>query len=291
MRLSRRRAALLPLLALSACSIRTRRFIGYQFAGAAPAAECRVDGPARWCVYTPAGPTDGNAVYFLHYATGDERSWNRLGISRAFDDEYRRAGRPAPRTVTISYGGYWLLTRAPGLRQTVSVADFEALRARIEARLGPIGRRYLWGMSQGGYNAAVDLLSRPGEWDAAALSCPALEASSPYVVPGREPAARSPEGRLLFTYRLAGEDAWKTENPFALVGAARTPPVWIEANRSDEFGYFDGARAFAAALTRAGDDARFVASDGGHCAIDARATARFFMSQDAAAGRVTEKQR
>jgi hypothetical protein len=285
MSLPRRRALLLLPLALAACSARTRRFIGYQFAGAAPAVRCFADGPARWCVHTPAGPTDGSVAYFLHYATGDERSWNRLGLSRAFYDEYRRAGRPAPRVVTISYGGYWLLTRTPGLRQTVAVPDFEALRARIEAQVGPVGRRLMWGMSQGGYNAAVAVLSRSGDWSAAALSCPALEASSPYAVPAREPAPRGPEGRLLFTYRLAGEDAWKAENPLALAAGARTPPpFWIESNVSDEFGYFDGGRAFAGLLRADGIPTEFVASAGGHCAIDARAVARFFMAREGSAG-------
>jgi pimeloyl-ACP methyl ester carboxylesterase len=274
----RRGAALLLTLALTACSARTRRFIGYQFAGPAPAAECRADGPARWCVYTPKGPTTGDVVYFLHYATGDERSWNRLGLSRAFYDEYRRAGRPAPRVVTVSYGGYWLLTATPGLRQTVPLVDFDALRVRIEKSLGPIDRRFLWGMSQGGYSAAELVLSRPDSWAATALSCPALTASSPYEVPAHETASRGPEGRLLFTYRLAGDSVWKAENPLALIDAETTPPIWIEANTGDEFGYFKGARALADALRRSGHAARFVASPGGHCAIDARAVARFFMS-------------
>jgi len=277
-------APLLALLVLTACSIRTRRFIGYQFAGSAPASACAQDGPARWCVYTPSGPTDDGVVYFLHYATGDERSWNLLGLSRAFYAEYRRAGRPAPRVVTISYGGYWLLTRTPGLRQTVSLADFEALRARIEAKIGPVSRRAIWGMSQGGYNASVAVLSHPSEWSAAVLSCPALVPSTPYVVPPSESWPRGPEGRLLFTYRLAGEDAWKAENPLGLVGAAASPPpFWIEANVSDEFGYVEGARALAAALRGAGDPVEFVESPGGHCAIDARAAARFFLSRSPAA--------
>lgn len=276
-----RRAALAALVFLSACSARTRRFIGYQFAGPAPAASCRAEGPARVCVYAPEGGENRDVVYFFHYATGDERSWNRLGLSRAFYAEYRRRGRPAPRVVTVSYGPYWLLTDAPGLRQTVTLKDFNALRARVERGLAPVARRYLWGMSQGGYDAAVAALSAPRDWAAVALSCPALEASTPYKKPQREPTARSAEGRQLFTYRLSGDAAWRAGNPLALVAAARhPPPFWIEANADDEFGYLSGARALAEALRGAGDAAVLVVSPGGHCAIDARAAARFLAMRE-----------
>ncbi len=266
----------LTAAALCACSARTRRFVGYQFAGAAPSTVCHDDGAARWCVHEPpAAAQDGALVYFLHYATGDERSWNRLGLSRAFYAEYRRVGKPAPRVVTVSYGPHWLVTRTPGLRQTVSVEEFAALRRRIEATLGPVTRRYAWGMSMGGYNAAVLALDSPRDWAAVALSCPALETDSPYAVPGREPAPRSAEGRLLFTYRLAGESAWRAENPLALVSAADAPPVLIEANTDDEFGFLDGARAFDRALRAAGRQVELRESPGAHCAIDARLVARF----------------
>jgi len=272
-------------LALSACSARTRRFVGYQFAGAAPAASCREDGPARWCVYAPPGAVDENTlVYFLHYATGDERSWNRLGLSRAFYDEYRRAGRPAPRVVTISYGTHWLLARTPGVRQTVALADFAALRARVEAALGPVTRRYAWGMSMGGYNAAVVALDDPKAWSALALSCPALAAASPYADPGSSPFPRALEGRQLFTHRLAGEAAWTAENPLALAAAPGAPPLLVEANAADEFGYLDGARAFARAYAAAGHDAELRESPGGHCAIDARLVARWLAARGGVGG-------
>lgn len=275
--------ALAAALLLSACSARTRRFVGYQFAGKAPAAACHEDGPARWCVYEPPyAAEDGAVVYFLHYATGDERSFHRLGLSRAFYDEYRRAGKPAPRVVTVSYGTHWLLTRAPGVRQTVTLDDFAALRARIEKRIGPVTRRAVWGMSMGGYNAAVAALSAPADWAAIALSCPALEAASPYADPGPSPFARALEGRQLFTHRLSDEAAWKSENPLTLVSAAGAPPLLIEDNSDDEFGFRDGARALATAYAAAGHAVERRESTGGHCAIDARLAARWLAAQETA---------
>lgn len=272
------RARLLPLLlaaiAFGGCSARSRRFASYQFAGSAPAMTCREDGPARWCLHQTkdAGP---DLVYFLHYATGDERSWNRLGLSRAFYSEFKKLGRKAPRVVTVSYGEHWLVTNEPG-RQTVLLGDFEALRARIEAGLAPVGRRFAWGMSQGGYNAAELVLSAPTLWSGAALSCPALYAVSPYAKLEKPVWARDVEGRQLFTTRMAGGATWERENPLALAAAAKPlPPFWIEANRDDEFGFADGARALAKALRDAGGDATLVEAAGGHCAIDARAAARF----------------
>lgn len=262
------------LVLLAACSARTRRFASYRLLGTAPAVTCRAEGPARWCVHEPPGAASGDLVYFLHYATGDERSWDRLGLSRAFYAEF--AGAPAPRVVTVSYGEHWLITRERGLRQTVTLRDFDALTARIEAQLGSPRRRSVWGMSQGGYNAAVIALAEPGRWSAAALSCPALYDSSPYSAPGPGAQEREAEGRLLFTYRLAGESAWREENPLALAERqAAATPFWIEANAQDEFGFLAGSRALA---RRLGARATLVESPGGHCVIDARAAARFLKS-------------
>lgn len=256
---------------LAACSERTRRFIGYRLTGKAPAVLCRSDGSARWCLHEPADARPDDVIYFLHYATGDEKSWDRLGLARAFYDEYRRLGRPAPRAITVSYGSHWLLTRRPGIRQTVPLEDFDALRRNIEERLGGVKRRYLWGMSQGGYNAAVLVLSNPTAWSGAALSCPAMFDSSPYAPPHDKRFGREAEGRQLFTYRMAGESAWLEDNPLALAAASPSvPPMWIEANRDDEFGFASGARALAKAT-----HAQLVDSPGGHCVIDARAAARF----------------
>lgn len=264
---------LLPLTALlflGACSARTRRFAAYRLAGEAPAVTCRQEGAARWCLHEPpSGPAAPDLVYFLHYATGDEGSWNRLGLSRAFYAEYQ--GRPAPRVVTVSYGPHWLLSRRAGLRQVVTLEQFAALRERIESALGPVSRRFLWGMSQGGYNAAVLALSEPERWSAAALSCPALHEASPYAEPAQDGHPRAKEGRQLFTYRLAGAEAWSGENPLALAGP-RAPAFWIEANAEDEFGFLDGARALA---RRLGARATLVEAPGTHCVLDARAAARF----------------
>lgn len=272
-----RRALLAGALLAAGCSARTRRFAAYQFAGSAPATTCRADGAARWCLHEPERPGD-DLVYFLHYATGDERSWNRLGLSRAFYSEYKRLGRPAPRVVTVSYGTHWLMTNKPG-RQTVLLAEFEALRRRIEAGLPPVGRRFAWGMSQGGYNAAELVLSSPRLWSGAALSCPALYAGSPYAEPAGPLPPRGEEGRRLFTTRMADRATWDAENPLTLAAAAKTPPpFWIEANPDDEFDFADGARALAGALRAAGGTATLVETPGGHCAIDARAAARFLAS-------------
>jgi pimeloyl-ACP methyl ester carboxylesterase len=277
-----RRLGLLLLIFLAGCAARTRRFVGYRFSGSAPVTECSAEGRARWCVHTPKGPASRDVLYFLHYATGDEGSWDRLGLARAFYGEYERLGKPAPRAVTVSYGPHWVVSGAKGLRQTVELSEFEAWRRKVEERLGPVERRYAWGMSQGGYNAAVVALSDPRTWSAVALSCPALYSTSPYKKSaGREVFIREEEGRQLFTSRLSDEAAWKAENPVALAPRAKGGPVfWIEANRDDEFGFHDGAVALEKALEAAGGKSELhEVPRGGHCFIDARAAARFIASQ------------
>lgn len=258
-------------LLLCGCGARERRFIGYRLTGTPPAAVTCVDqGAAAWCVHEPRGAASRDVVYFLHYATGDERSWDSLGLARAFYGEYRRLKKPAPRVVTISWGTHWVLTSRPGLRQTVDFREFDALRRRIEAGLGGVGKRYLWGMSMGGYNAAAEALREPALWSAVAVHCPAIPSGSPYASTLPDQAfLRGIEGKQLFTHRLAGEESWREDEPFSKA-AGPHPPFWIESNDDDEFGYFAGAQALAKAL-----GARFVKTKGGHCVIDARAAARF----------------
>jgi hypothetical protein len=276
------RAIFLPLLAAllsQACA--WRRDVGFarqRLTGAAVASDCFRDGAAAVCRWTPKGvEEDPDAVlYFLHYATGDERSAVRVGVLQSFYRRYEKAGRRPPRVFSISYGDHWLISAKPGQRQVVPRAEFEDLLRRQEKERP--ARRYLWGMSMGGYNSAEEALSAPRDWTAAVLDCPALVLDEPFHPdPTLNPKQKS--GRDLFAYRLGGPDVWKEESPLVLASRPGPKPAFlVEANAADEFGFQPGARAFVDALKAQGGAAEFRMIPGTHCAVDGRAAAEFLLS-------------
>jgi dienelactone hydrolase len=269
---------LTALLLLQACAWRRNfGFARQRLTGAGAAGDCFQDGAASVCRWTPKGvPEDPDAVaFFLHYATGDARSLQRVGVLQAFYRRYEKAGAAPPRVFSISYGEHWLVSAHPGQRQIVPRADFEALLRRLEKT--PPKRRYLWGMSMGGYNASEEALSSPRDWTAVALGCPALLDDDPFhPKPGLN--KKQLDGRVLFNIRLADDAVWKEENPAVLAARPGPAPAFlIETNADDEFGFQPGARAFADALKASGTKTVFRVIPGTHCAVDGGRAADFFL--------------
>jgi pimeloyl-ACP methyl ester carboxylesterase len=276
------RKIIAPLLVLTLASCAWRRDVGFarqRLTGTSAASDCFRDGAAAVCHWTPKGIDEDpdSVLFFLHYATGDERSAARVGVLQSFYRRYKKAGRRPPRVFTISYGGHWLLSSAKGQRQVVDRAEFEALLRRLEK--SPPQRRYLWGLSMGGYNAAEEALASPQDWTAAALDCPALQTLNPFDAPTRGLTPTQRDGFVLFNYRLGSARVWDDENPLVLARRpAPTPAFLIETNAGDEFGFQPGARALADALKSSGRAATFRVLPGTHCAVDGSAAAEFFLA-------------
>ncbi|MBI4370915.1 MAG: hypothetical protein HY552_01320 [Elusimicrobia bacterium] len=270
----------LLLPALQGCAVRRGTgFVWQRLTGASAESECFRDGSASVCRWRPKGADEDPeaVVFFLHYATGDERSLVRVGLLNGFYKRYRKAGRKPPRVLSLSYGSHWLISDAPGQRQVVLRGELDALLARLQDV--PAKRRYLWGLSMGGYNAAELAFAAPDRWSAAVLSCPALLDVDPFAAPTKGLSRKRRDGLTLFKIRLGGPDVWRSENPLALARRpGPAPSVLIEANASDEFGFFPGAAALASALADAGKPVSFQVRPGGHCAVDGAAAADFFMS-------------
>jgi hypothetical protein len=276
------RRLLPPLLALTLASCAWRRDVGFarqRLTGAAVTSDCFRDGAAAVCRWTPKAQDEDPdaALFFLHYATGDERSAARVGVLQSFYRRYRKAGRRPPRVFSVSYGEHWLLSSAPGRRQVVERAGFEALLRRLEK--SPSKRRYLWGLSMGGYNSAEEALASPDDWTAAALQCPALQTANPFEVRTEGLSPKRRDGFVLFNIRLGSAKVWDDENPLVLARRRGPGPSFlIEANADDEFGFQPGSRALADALASSGHAATFREIPGTHCAVDGAAAADFFLS-------------
>lgn len=286
-----RRASLIAAAAaaLAACSAGFyAHHASYVFAGARPKAECGQGPGFRYCFH--AGPRgDGrDLVYFLHYANGSERSWSKIPMARAYYAEFEKRGLPAPRVVSVSYGTHWNLLDKGGRLAGGGNFDHFVSTAMpwLEARLGKAPRRYLWGMSQGGLNAALLLFKKPELWAGAVLSCPAWFTISVYsdVKAVDEFVARTGASRKVavsgldfIRERSASAEEWAREDPLARAASstAALPPMFVQCTRADEYGFFEGAERFVKLLSARGQPVTFKEEQGEHCRIDARAASGF----------------
>ena len=267
-------------------------FLPLYFAGPAPDYRCG-DAPGfRYCVYDPPygiAQDPGSVVYFLHYGSGDERSWRRIPISRVFYAEFRKRGLAAPRVISVSYGPYWrVVATASGRLPSPMLSEFvDGTLPWLDRQFGRPRHRYLWGMSQGGLSAATLLFERPELWSGAVLSCPAIFSINIFAPPGKIAAFTAQNGldekkvrwgMSLVLSRVRGPKDWKREDPLELAQgklARRLPPLYIEANEHDEFGFFLGARELVDELRKAGGAVAYREDPGGHCEVDAPAASAF----------------
>ncbi len=290
-----RGVSLFLIVLFSGCALQrehTRRnfhFVRYRLMSAPLAMDCGTEGELRWCVYraNDASSRDAKAtIYFLHYATGDEKSLARLGLANALYRSYRRARKPVPRFISVSYGTHWLFSNRPGKRQTVSTDKFLAKTLpALEKRLGRTEINFLWGMSQGGYNALELALAEPLRFRAAAASCPALLAVDPFTTDAKSFASRAgiteswaSDGLALFNTRLKDDAAWQAEDPVARARTSALPPLLIQANLQDEFGFLEGSRALASAVKARGGSVVLQEETGSHCVNDVEKVGAFFQS-------------
>jgi enterochelin esterase family protein len=139
-------------------------------------------------VYTPPGYENGTellpALYLLHGADGEDRSWTMLGRAHTILDNLMAAGRVAPMVVVMPYGyAYpWDAGASAEEQQADFLADLKSeLIPFIEAsyRVSPDrSRRALAGLSRGGSQTLtiglrnLDLFSRLGVFSASGGSTP-----------------------------------------------------------------------------------------------------------------------
>jgi pimeloyl-ACP methyl ester carboxylesterase len=142
-------------------------------------------------------------------------------------------------------------------------------------------------MSQGGLNASLLLFKRPELWSGAVMSCPALydldlfapkDQIAAYAHQHGFRLSRLQYGMDLVLNRVANSQEWKRENPLIRAAgklSSPLPPIFVECNREDEFGFCGGARQFVKILAARGRRIEFQEDPGDHCAIDPEAPSRF----------------
>jgi predicted esterase len=154
---------------------------------------------------------------------------------------------------------------------------------KLEADATP-KRRLLWGVSQGGFSAALLALRRPDLFQAEALTCPAIPPIPPfssepdlkaYAVRRDLKPGKFAYGLSLFTNRLDGAAQYAPIDVVALAPKAKAPRTFIQANLGDEYGFYDGAKLLADALKAEGASVEFQTEPGAHCTNDIGPVAEF----------------
>lgn len=276
---------LLALLFLAGCGGRV-----HPHQDTEAAVDCGRGAGFDYCIYTAAatnGRRSTDLLYFLHGGGEAAESWGRWAVGKEYFREYRSKGIPAPTVVSISFGRLWLLTEKSGLfeRFTSVAMPFIEKKTRAPAK------RFLWGMSMGGFNALELALKRPELWRAVVLSCPGITPLSPRAAPqeikdymARTGARKANVDSILDlarTYFPNGED-WDRHDPLALAAAAGSiPPLLIECGDQDEYGFFEGSRLLSEALGNGGRSVEFHRVPGGaHCVVTPAVVLKFLQAAD-----------
>lgn len=289
---------LIPLLS-TGCALRRARmnrwfhFASYLAEGPPPIPVCHKAGKLGYCVHkAPEGVAeDPEAIlYFLHPAESDELGWRDFPISRVYYKMFHENELPAPRVVTVSYGPYWTLMDEPGETQPALFETFvSSWMPLIESETGPPRRRYLWGMSQGAFNAAVLVLKRPKLFDGGVLSCPSFftvplygdaKAIAKYVKKTKADAYSVDWAVRTLRPLVGGPEAWKRGDPLELAKLSKglpLPPLLIQANKEDEYGFYKGAKKFYKTLKKLHHPVKFRPYHGMHCVVDAEKAVDFLI--------------
>lgn len=197
--------------------------------------------------YEPAGDQRYPVLYLLHGASGNERSWTRLGNVQATLDELIEAGAVPPMLVVMPADpNFWW---ADSHLESVRSAFMTELLPHIDEQFrthAERGGRVIAGYSAGGFGAANFAMRYPDMFAAAGLLSPAVYDPVP---PDSSSAMRSP------VFQRDGEfsaERWRTLNWVSAfeeyVDGGQHVPMYINSGDHDRFDIAYHAAALFQAL-------------------------------------------
>lgn len=255
--------------------------------------ENETTGQVEWsyCVSQVPGSKNSDRVYFLHGLLGSERSWESQADT--YEQEWARLGKDAPTVVSISFGRIWLMSHASGSEVAGRHLEIFTKTAipLLEKKLGVTGgRRFLYGRSMGGFNAAEVYLWHPELFSRVALICPALAEISPWASDEEVDQYIQRSGASSFLVHQAqriAQENFTSEEKWALIAplvAGKTqikgssPQLLVTIGQSDDYGFFEGTKQFAElAQKQRVPSVQWLPVSGGHCAGDDAAIAKFLV--------------
>lgn len=237
-----------------------------------------------YCVRTN---TDSKAlIYFFHGLMGNENSYKKV-IAANLDPLWKQKGIPLPNVITISFGGKWLLSEAEGGKQYYKTF-VDTIQPTLETQFNfdSSYHKIIMGFSMGGFNAAQVFARKPELYEKAAFLCPALHTISPYASRQdidafiKRTGAQRPLVNLsqdIGKSEFISPTAWDQENPFAVTErmALVNIPVFVAVGSTDQFGFQEGAQAFAELLKTKTNKVDFYLVEGGHCSYPSQELADY----------------
>lgn len=253
----------------------------------------KATGGAYWwnyCVHKSSVSQSQDVLYYFHGLDGSEYEWED---SPVYQKVYQLWGAQAPIVVSITYGSIWLLAEVNSSRYSGLYENFiHTSLPYIEKteKLNPL-HRLLLGLSMGGFNAAQVYLKDPSLFSKVALACPALTTIGPYdgdaaiqAYISRTHAFQNNVYNALYltSSYFPTEASWEKSAPIRLATESinpEFPPLYVSGGLQDEYGFFEGAKAFVDTANAKGAKAAWIPLQGPHCTYDWQGTALFLIAE------------
>ena len=238
-----------------------------------------------------------NIVYFFHGMNGQPGNiFTLLSPNSPFYPMAKQLYKEAPFYISLSLGA----------RETVPVEaaglDPASLRDLLDTAIPTIERdflfygipvsRHLIGMSLGGHNALSVAALRPKYFKSVMAICPALISFNPFDATqvqdyiARQPYVINPtlvnDMVAALKTKFVNEANWSARNPLNLLAEGRYDGVnlFISTGNRDEYGFLEGAEAFATTASRRNMRSMVYApTTGGHCSADMLGLGQFLSIQ------------
>lgn len=245
----------------------------------------------KYCIDFGDRTHNHDILYVLHGSNGTEQDWIEAQDNVDIENAWTESGTPAPTKITISFGVEWMFADVVHSDEALPYQMMvDEVIPFVESKIpGKIGKRFLKGVSMGGWNG-VQLLMKNGElFDRVALVCPVIWTLGPFS-PRAEVEAYLKRGEdhlnREWVEDLIREEKgmfktpaeWADHNALELVRhrEIKTPKVYLSCGDADEYGFFEGTMKFASMAVRKGVQVTWAPKHGGHCTIDSKELARFF---------------
>ncbi|WP_413290814.1 alpha/beta hydrolase-fold protein [Bdellovibrio sp. HCB337] len=233
-----------------------------------------------------------NVIYYFHGLNGKPSDLALFLDARSpFYSVIKTVQDRAPIYVALSFGPRESIPVEPTgddpatLRDLVDVAMPAIENDYIFYGIRPA--RHLIGMSLGGYNALTVAALRPKVFTSVMAICPALIDFNPfeqaevtnYISRGgpwiQTPLVTDMISAIRTKFKTV--DVWNGRNPMSQMraGKYRNVNLYLSTGDRDEYGFFEGAEAFAAAAQQAGSPLVYEPTNGGHCTADLRSFQSF----------------
>lgn len=241
--------------------------------------DCGTERGWNYCVHRYSGGNP-DVLYYIHGYTDSRFGW-LVGMGDEDHGDVSRLqeklGANSPTVVLISYAGSpldsWLLysgdtrvnePKVATLKHFTSVAmPFIEKNHRV---MGSGGKRILYGMSMGGFNAAQLCMRRPDLWSRCLLQQALLSTQDPFTDPM--------DYTFLAGYMIRANfepSEWRASNPVNMINSIDVrllPPILVTGAVNDEMGFFNDDHQFATKMKQRGANVQWRQYPGDHSSFD-----------------------